>query len=84
MPPEFLTALFWIAAVAVVVAQWMILRSTGRAWGLAGGPVPLTERVFAYGPALVILAVLYFSWQAATAPPVMQVEFVPAAASTPL
>lgn len=84
MPPEFLTALFWIAAVAVVVAQWMILRSTGRAWGMAAGPVPLTERVFAYGPALVILAVLYFSWQAATAPPVMQVEFVPAAASTPL
>jgi hypothetical protein len=64
MPPEFLTALFWIAAVAVVVAQWMILGSTDRAWRVSGGPIPFTERLFAYGPALVILAVLYFSWQA--------------------
>lgn len=65
---------FWIAALAVVVGQAMILRSTSRAWRAAGTPVPLTERLFAWGPVLVLAVVLWLSYRATFAPPLMQVE----------
>lgn len=83
MPSVLLTILFWAAAIAIVVGQVMILRSTARAWAAAGVAVPVSERLFAWLPALALLAVLWFSWQAATAPPTFQIE-VPAASTSTL
>ena len=77
MSSTFLTSLFWAAVLAVIVAQVMILRSTARAWRGAGTAAPFTEKLFAVGPALVLVAVLWLSWRAAMAPPVIHVEFVP-------
>jgi hypothetical protein len=74
MPSIVLTLLFWSAAIAIVVGQVMILRSTARAWAASGIPVPMTEKLFAWLPALALLAVLWFSWKAATAPPTFQFE----------
>jgi hypothetical protein len=71
------TALFWIAVVAALVAQVAILRSTARAWRRAAGPVPVVERVFAWGPALVIVIVLFLAWKEATKPPMIEVQFDP-------
>jgi hypothetical protein len=79
MPSSLLTLLFWSAAIAIVVGQVMILRSTARAWAGSGAPVPMTEKLFAWLPAIGLLAVLWFSWKAATAPPTFQFES-PAAA----
>lgn len=81
MPSVLLTVLFWLAALAIVVGQVMILRSTARAWVAAGTAVPVSERLFAWLPAVALLAVLWFSWKAATAPPSFQIE-VPATSST--
>lgn len=75
MPSVPLTVIFWLATAAVAVGQVMILRSTLRAWRAAGGPVPVLERVFAFAPALVLALVLWLSYQAAVAPPTMEVEF---------
>lgn len=77
IPNVFLTVLFWSAALAVVLGQVAILRSTSRAWRHTGTAVPFTERVFAWGPALVIVVVLYFAWRAATRPPMVEVQFDP-------
>ncbi len=79
MPSLLLTLLFWSAAIAIVVGQVMILRSTARAWAIAGGAVPLTEKLFAWFPAMALIAVLWFSWKAATAPPTFRFD-APAAA----
>lgn len=79
MPSFLLTLLFWSAAIAIVVGQVMILRSTARAWAHAGGAVPMTEKLFAWLPAIALIAVLWFSWKAATAPPTLRFD-APAAA----
>ncbi|MEX2181258.1 MAG: hypothetical protein WD771_04405 [Gemmatimonadaceae bacterium] len=74
MPSLLVTALFWIAAAAVVIAQAMILRSTARAWRAGGAAPSALERGFAVAPALVLVVVLWLSWRAATAPPTIQVD----------
>lgn len=79
-----MSLLFWCAALAIVVGQVMILRSTARAWHGASTRPPFVEQIFAWGPALVLIAVLWFSWKAATRPPSMEVEFPPAAQGVPL
>lgn len=84
MPNVLLTVLFWCAALAVVLGQIAILRSTSRAWRHAGKTVPFTERVFAWGPALALLIVLFFAWKAATRPPVVEVQFDPTSRSITL
>jgi hypothetical protein len=71
------TALFWSAAIAVVIAQVAILRSTARAWRRSAAPVPVVERVFAWGPALIIVLVLFFAFREATKPPMIEVQFDP-------
>ena len=81
MSSVLLTVLFWLAAIAIVVGQVMILRSTSRAWLASGADVPVSERLFAWLPAVGLLAVLWFSWKAATAPPSFQIE-VPASSSS--
>jgi len=58
-------ALFWVAALAILVAQAMILRSTGR--GMRQGPAgsgSALEWAFAIGPAVIIVAVLFWTRQA--------------------
>lgn len=67
--------LFALAAIAVVVGQVMILRSTARAWRAASSPVPPSERVFAWAPALALAVVLWLSWRALSAPPTTQGEY---------
>lgn len=84
MPNVLLTVLFWSAALAVVLGQIAILRSTSRAWRHAGTDVPVTERLFAWGPALALLFVLFFAWKAATRPPVIEVQFDPTSQSITL
>lgn len=74
MSSLLLTLLFWTAAIAIVVGQVMILRSTARAWAMSGVAVPMTEKLFAWVPAIALLAVLWFSWKAATAPPTVQFD----------
>jgi hypothetical protein len=82
MPSILLTLLFWSAAIAIVAGQVMILRSTARAWVASGAPVPATEKVFAWLPAIALLAVLWFSFKAATAPPTFEFESPTATQST--
>ncbi len=60
--------IFVIAALAVIVGQVMILRSTARAWEGTKSPVPFVERLFAWGPVPVVAAILWFSWRAMGAP----------------
>lgn len=71
------TALFWSAALAVLLGQVAILRSTSRAWRLSGERVPIAERVFAWGPALILVLVLVLAWRQATRPPMIEVQFDP-------
>lgn len=78
------TLIFVVAALAVVLGQLMILRSTARAWQAAGGPVPLIERAFAWLPALVLVLVLWLSWRATVAPPVMELKFTATASGVGL
>lgn len=84
MPNVLLTVLFWSAALAVLCGQIAILRSTARAWRHAGTALPFTERLFAWGPALALIVALFFAWQAATRPPVVEVQFDPASQSITL
>jgi ABC-type nickel/cobalt efflux system permease component RcnA len=74
MSAQLLTVLFWLSAVAIVVAQAMILRSTARAWRAAGSAPSMLERAFALTPALVLALVLWLSWRAATAPVMIEVD----------
>ena len=57
-------ALFWVAVLAIVIAQIAILRSTVRAMraGTAAVRTP-REWAFAVGPALALVALLFFTWQ---------------------
>ncbi len=82
------TVLFWVAALAVALAQVMILRSTRRALRAPGarpaeGGLPVREWAFALGPALLLAFVLVLSWRAATRPPAVEVRFGPVAAAGP-
>lgn len=79
MPSLFMTVLFWVAVGAAIAAQVMILFSTARAWRFGGSAPPVTERLFAFGPALILLVVLWLSWREATRPPIIEVQFDPAA-----
>lgn len=78
------TPLFWVAAIAVVIAQVFILRSTERAWQVSGTRVPFVEKVFAWGPALVLALVLWFAWRATALPPTVSLDARPAAGSVQL
>ena len=77
MPNSIIAILFWSAAVAVVVAQVMILRSTARVLRAAAPTRPALEWAFAVGPALVLALVLALSWRATMRPPTVQLS-VPA------
>ena len=77
MPSALATALFWSAVLAIVLGQVGILRSTARAWRQAEDPVPFSERLFAWAPALVLLAVLYLAWGEATRPPIIEIQVDP-------
>ncbi len=58
-------AIFWIAALAILGSQLLILRSTRR--GMRQGPAgagSAREWAFAIGPAIVIVAVLFWTRQA--------------------
>ncbi len=77
MPAALATALFWIAVLAAVVAQLMILRSTARVLRAAAPRRPLVEWAFALGPALALALVLVLSWRAAMRPATIEVELTP-------
>lgn len=77
MPSNLATILFWSAVLAVLVGQVGILRSTQRAWRRSAAPVPAVERVFAWAPALILVAVLYLAWGEATRPPMMEIQIDP-------
>lgn len=84
MPAAVLSPLFWVAALAIVIGQVFILRSTERAWHASGTPVPFVEKVFAWGPALVLMAVLWFAWQASATPAAPALAPAGPAVSVPL
>lgn len=77
MPDLLATAILWVAAASILVAQTMILRSTRRALRAGAVRVPVREWAFAIVPALALLLVLLLSWQAATRPPVIEVQVIP-------
>jgi len=77
MPSLLATALFWSAVLAVIVGQVGILASTQRAWRRSAAPVPVLERIFAWAPALVLVAVLYLAWGEATRPPMIEIQVDP-------
>ena len=71
MSDQFLTALFWSCAAAVVLSQAMILASTFRAWnrtpklgGTRFARASFSEWSFAVVPALALAGVLWLSWAA--------------------
>lgn len=95
MLSPFGSALFWIAAAAVVIAQVMILRSTRRAFRAGAHPAPVgpdkkiepmrrrsqaLEWAFAIGPAFAIAFLLFATWQAASRAPVIHVDILEAPA----
>jgi len=64
MSPILTDTLFAAAAVAVVVAQLLILRSTRR--GMATGPrraAPVLEWLYAIVPAIALVVVLAWTWR---------------------
>lgn len=78
MPASVVALLFWTCAVAAVVAQVMILRSSARVLRRERPARPLLEWGFAVGPALVLALVLAIAWRAMMRPPVTEVT-LPAA-----
>lgn len=57
-------AIFWIAAVAIVIAQLLILRSTRRGMRHgAGGGGSVIEWAYAIVPALALVVLLLLTWQ---------------------
>lgn len=79
MPASLVAALFWIAVVAVVVSQVMILRSTTRVLRAVAPARPALEWGFAILPAVVLAIVLVLSWRATMRPAALQVDVTPVA-----
>ncbi len=79
MSAPLIAALFWIAVVAAVVAQVMILRSTARVLRAVAPARPALEWSFAILPALVLVLVLALSWRATMRPRAIEVNITPAA-----
>ncbi len=79
MPAPLVAALFWIAVVAVVVSQVMILRSTTRVLRAVTPARPVLEWGFAILPAVVLAIVLVLSWRATMRPTALQVDVTPVA-----
>lgn len=77
MSVPLITALFWLAVAAAIVAQVMILRSTARVLRAAAPRRPSVEWAFAVGPALVLALVLALSWRAAMRPATVEVQLTP-------
>ena len=80
MATKFADILFIAIAVAIVVAQLFILRSTARGMRFAGAATrlparPALEWAYAIVPALALAALLLFSWRAMH-PEVVHVEGV--------
>ena len=65
MASRLADVLFWVAALAILVTQWLILRSTARGMrvGAARGHA-VREWSFAIGPAVVLLVLLAFTYRA--------------------
>jgi hypothetical protein len=74
MPPTLAAVLFWSALLAAVIAQVMILRSTGRVLRTAAPQALAKEWAFALIPAIALAAVLVLSWRAAMRPPAIEVD----------
>lgn len=79
MPAPLVAALFWIAVVAVVVSQVMILRSTTRVLRAVTPKRPALEWGFAILPAVVLAFVLVLSWRATMRPAALEVNVTPVA-----
>lgn len=79
MPAPLVAALFWIAVVAVVVAQVMILRSTTRVLRAVTPKRLALEWGFAILPAVVLAFVLVLSWRATMRPTALEVNVTPVA-----
>ena len=79
MPVPLVAALFWIAIVAVVVSQVMILRSTTRVLRAVPPARPALEWGFAILPAVVLALVLGLTWHATMRPPALEVDVTPVA-----
>ena len=65
MATQLADILFAALALAIVISQAFILRSTAR--GMRhGGPAerPVLEWTYAIAPAIALVALLYFSWLA--------------------
>jgi len=73
VPASLIASLFWTCALAVVIAQVMILRSSARVLGRARPARPLLEWGFAIGPAVVLALVLGLAWRAMMRPPTAEV-----------
>lgn len=69
------TLIFWAATLSIVVSQVMILISTRRAFAAGKVKHPILEWGFAIVPAIALALLLYFSWRAATSPPIIEVQF---------
>ena len=80
MSAPLIAALFWIAVVAAVVAQVMILRSTTRVLRAVAPARPALEWGFAILPSLVLVLVLALSWRATMRTPTVEVNITPAGA----
>ncbi len=65
MAGAFADALFWTAAAAIAVTQWLILASTWRGMrqGAARGH-SVREWTFAIAPAIALVVLLLFTWRA--------------------
>ena len=84
MSAPLIAALFWIAVLAAVVAQVMILRSTARVLRAVAPARPALEWSFAILPALVLVLVLALSWRATMRAPAIEVNITPAAGAVRL
>ena len=64
MPAPLAYVLFGLAALAIVLAEGMILRSTARALRPLGVRAAALEWVYAIVPALALAAALVLTWRA--------------------
>ena len=76
MATQLADILFAILALAIVVSQVFILRSTGRGMRHGGTVIrPTLEWTYAIVPAFALAALLWFSWRAMH-PGVFQIQAV--------